>query len=268
MDKAVRLVVDSGYTPREAYEAVPQLQERGETVLQNLRKHVRTERAKLDAPPAAKKQIAKKQKQQKNKKKKPATLPKGKRLRTDQVDAISAQKMQKRQRRSDAHKEATSELAKAQESGRAPNGAKQQIVDRVNQKYDLSPSSALTTNAITKFVSAGKVGLSPELPGPKSTVPKELTKALGIRAQLMQLCGQEQGSRKLLASAMASVKGTDLEALLDSRGKRLRMVRAIKAACPELRTLQRKNADDRRAEWLCRSRLLRWFLGYVRLAAH
>jgi hypothetical protein len=29
IDKAVRLVVDSGYTPREAYEAVPQLQERG-----------------------------------------------------------------------------------------------------------------------------------------------------------------------------------------------------------------------------------------------
>ena len=115
-------------------------------------------------------------------------------------------------------------------------------------------------------MSAGKIGLSPELPGHKSTVPKEFTKALGIRAQLMQLCGQEQGSRKLLASAMASVKGTDLEALLDSRGKRLRMVRAIKAACPELRTLQRKNADDRRAEWLCRSRLLRWFLGYVRLA--
>ena len=27
IDKAVRLVVDSGYTPREAYEAVPQLQE-------------------------------------------------------------------------------------------------------------------------------------------------------------------------------------------------------------------------------------------------
>ena len=60
MDKAVRLVVDSGYTPREAYEAVPQLQERGETVLQHLRKQVRTARAKLDAPPAAKKQIAKK----------------------------------------------------------------------------------------------------------------------------------------------------------------------------------------------------------------
>jgi len=60
IDKAVRLVVDSGYTPREAYEAVPPLQERGETVLQHLRKQVRTARAKLDAPPAAKKQIAKK----------------------------------------------------------------------------------------------------------------------------------------------------------------------------------------------------------------
>jgi len=60
IDKAVRLVVDSGYTPREAYEAVPQLQERDETVLQHLRKQVRTARAKLDAPPAAKKQIAKK----------------------------------------------------------------------------------------------------------------------------------------------------------------------------------------------------------------
>lgn len=265
IDKAVRLVVDSGYTPREAYEAVPQLQERGETVLQNLRKQVRTARAKLDAPPAVKKTIAKKQK-----KKKPAILPKGKRLRSDQVDAIAAEKAAKRQRRSAAHKEATSELVKAKErgGGRAAPGAKQQIVERVNDKFNLSPTSALTISGISQHVAIRGAGVSPELPGPKSTMPKELTKALGIRAQLMQLCGQEQGSRKLLASAMASVKGTDLEALLDSRGKRLRMVRAIKAACPELRTLQRKSADDRRAEWLCRSRLLRWFLGYVRLAAH
>ena len=161
-------------------------------------------------------------------------------------------------------------LVKAKErgGGRAAPGAKQQIVERVNDKFNLSPTSALTISGISQHVAIRGAGVSPELPGPKSTVPKELTKALGIRAQLMQLCGQEQGSRKLLASAMASVKGTDLEALLDSRGKRLRMVRAIKAACPELRTLQRKNADDRRAEWLCRSRLLRWFLGYVRLAAH
>ena len=141
MDKAVRLVVDSGYTPREAYEAVPQLQERGETVLQHLRKQVRTARAKLDAPPAVKKTIAKKQK-----KKKPAILPKGKRLRSDQVDAIAAEKAVKRQRRSAAHKEATSELVKAKErgGGRAAPGAKQQIVERVNDKFNLSPTSALT----------------------------------------------------------------------------------------------------------------------------
>ena len=73
-----------------------------------------------------------------------------------------------------------------------------------------------------------------------------------MRAQLLQLYGQEQGSRKLLASAMASVKGSNLENLLDTKGKRLRMVRAIKAACPELRTRQKKCAEDRRAEWLCR----------------
>jgi hypothetical protein len=38
-------------------------------------------------------------------------------------------------------------------------------------------------------------------------------KAKAKSAQLMQMSGQEQGSRKLLTSAMASLKGTDLEVL-------------------------------------------------------
>ena len=60
VEKAVRLMVGSGLSAKEAYEAVPQLADRGEKVLQNLRKRAREARAKLDAPPAAKKQIAKK----------------------------------------------------------------------------------------------------------------------------------------------------------------------------------------------------------------
>jgi hypothetical protein len=92
-------MVGSGLSAQEAYEAVPQLADRGEKVLQNLRKRAREARALLEAtaaPPKPAKPRAKKQK------KPPAVLPKGKRLRTDQVDAISAQKVEKRQRRSDA----------------------------------------------------------------------------------------------------------------------------------------------------------------------
>jgi hypothetical protein len=99
VEKAVRLMVGSGLSAQEAYEAVPQLADRGEKVLQNLRKRAREARALLvatAAPPKPAKPRAKKQK------KPPAVLPKGKRLRTDQVDAISAQKVEKRQRRSDA----------------------------------------------------------------------------------------------------------------------------------------------------------------------
>ena len=99
VEKAVRLMVGSGLSAKEAYEAVPQLADRGEKVLQNLRKRAREARALLEAtaaPPKPAKPRAKKQK------KPPAVLPKGKRLRTDQVDAISAQKVEKRQRRSDA----------------------------------------------------------------------------------------------------------------------------------------------------------------------
>ena len=162
-------MVGSGLSAQEAYEAVPQLADRGEKVLQNLRKRAREARALLEAtaaPPKPAKPRAKKQK------KPPAVLPKGKRLRTDQVDAISAQKVQKRQRRSDAHKEATSELAKVQESGRAPNGAKQLIVDRVNQKYDLSPSSALTTNAIAKLCPRARLASRLSCQGPSPPCPR------------------------------------------------------------------------------------------------
>jgi uncharacterized protein with GYD domain len=113
-------MVGSGLSAQEAYEAVPQLADRGEKVLQNLRKRAREARALLEAraaPPKPAKPRAKKQK-------KPlAVLPKGKRLRTDQVDAISAQKVQKRQRRSDAHKEATSELAQVQVQSHTVVGA-------------------------------------------------------------------------------------------------------------------------------------------------
>ena len=90
----------------------------------------------------------------------------------------------------------------------------------------------------------GKAGESPDAPGPKGEAPKSLAKALGLRAQLLQLSGQEQGSRKLLASAMASVQGTDLENLLEPRWKRARFFRAIKEACPELRTKQKKSSEQ------------------------
>ena len=45
MDKAVRLMVGAGLSAKEAFEAVPQLAERGEKVLQNLRKRAREARA-------------------------------------------------------------------------------------------------------------------------------------------------------------------------------------------------------------------------------
>ena len=252
-------------TPRAAYEAVKAAHRNwgaGEAAIQNIRRRARLGR---EAEAAAEEPKPKKPKPKpKPPKKKTSILPKGKRLRPDQVDAISAERVAKRQKRSAAHKQATTELAAAQAGGRSPNGKREEIVARINKEHELSPQSALKPGAIAKAVSVGKAGLSPELPGPKPLIPKELSKVLGIRAQLLQLSGQEQGSRKLLASAMASIKDTDLESVLDSKGKRLRMVRAIKAACPELRTRQRKCAEDRRAEWLCRSRLLRWFIGYVK----
>ena len=252
-------------TPREAYEAVKAAHRSwgaGEAAIQNIRKRAREGR---EAEAAAEKPKPKPKPKIKKKIKKKAYLPKGKRLRTDQVDAIAADKEATRRNRSEAHKKATAALVKLRtDSGRAPNGALDEIVTKINDEYGLTGTEALTPRGVTLAVHKGKQGESPEAPGPKSLIPKEFSRALGLRAQLLQLSGQEQGPRKLLASAMASIKDTDLESLLDNKDKRNRMVRAIKAACPELRTKQRKSADDRRAEWLCRSRLLRWFIGYVR----
>ena len=52
VEKAVRLMVGSGLSAKEAYEAVPQLADRGEKVLQNLRKRAREARALLEATAA------------------------------------------------------------------------------------------------------------------------------------------------------------------------------------------------------------------------
>ena len=52
VEKAVRLMVGSGLSAQEAYEAVPQLADRGEKVLQNLRKRAREARALLEATAA------------------------------------------------------------------------------------------------------------------------------------------------------------------------------------------------------------------------
>ena len=53
--RVVSQCVESGYSAREAYEAVTQLHDRGETVIQNIRKRAREQREKqdADAPPAA-----------------------------------------------------------------------------------------------------------------------------------------------------------------------------------------------------------------------
>jgi hypothetical protein len=256
-------MVNSNLTSEEAYEAVPELHARGRTVLQNLRKRARLQRglneAADPAQPAAK-PAAKPPKPKANPK---PLLPKGKRLRSDQVDAVAAENVARRNVRSQAHKEATSELAQAREGGRTSNGKLKEIVDRVNEQHNLSPSSMLTTGAISKFVKEGRSGASPEQPGPKPKTPKEFTKALGLRAQLLQISGQEVGSRKLITAAMASLQDSEFEDLLDTKSKRRQLMRAVKAACPELRTRRKQSADDRRAEWLCRSRLIRWFMGYV-----
>ena len=52
VEKAVRLMVGSGLSAQEAYEAEPQLADRGEKVLQNLRKRAREARALLEATAA------------------------------------------------------------------------------------------------------------------------------------------------------------------------------------------------------------------------
>mgnify|MGYP006157043007 CR=1 FL=1 len=240
--------ISSGFTPREAYIEVTGFHTKNETnVMANLYKYKRGMDRAAAAAPAAKPTCPKPQ----SKKPQAKLLPAGKRLRSDQVDAIEAQKLTKKMIRSAAHKQATLELQAAQVSGRSPNGKAKEIVDRLNEEHELTPNSVLTKRGIAQAVALGKAGTSPEAAGPKPKV-QALSKALGIRAQLMQLTGHEQGSRKLLASAMASLKGTDLECLLDNKHKRVRMVRAIKAACPELRTKEKKSADDRRAEWLCR----------------
>lgn len=103
-------MVDTGCTPKEAYEAVPQLHQRGENCIQNIRKRAREKREQLDEAAAA---PAKKKAKPKKVVKPKRLLPKGKRLRPDKVDAIAAEKVAKRQRRSAAHKAATNKLAEA-----------------------------------------------------------------------------------------------------------------------------------------------------------
>ena len=126
-------MVTAGHSPREAYEAVPQLQARGEAVLQNIRKQARKLQAEDQAEGEAQAVVAPRGARRPTKKME-SILPKGKRLRSDQVDAIALQRAAKRAKRSAAHKQATTEAAKARNSGRMPNGKLAEIVNRVNAR--------------------------------------------------------------------------------------------------------------------------------------
>jgi hypothetical protein len=75
-------VLTGEYSPKEAYDAVTQLHERGEACVQNIRK-----RAREATSAAAKKKTN--ERPAKAKKKKARLLPKGTRLRSDQVDALA-----------------------------------------------------------------------------------------------------------------------------------------------------------------------------------
>ena len=135
-------MVDSGMDAREAYDAVPALQGRGQKCLQNLRKRARAERAKQEtaapttpaAKPSARKPAAKPARRSRR-----SLLPKGKRLRSDQVDALAVASVDKRAKRTAAHKEASAALAAAREEagGRTPNGKAQEIVERVPISVDI-----------------------------------------------------------------------------------------------------------------------------------
>jgi len=111
-DKAVEMCIATGCTPRAAYDAVKAEHRSwgaGEAAIQNIRKRAREGR---EAEAAAEKPKPKPKPKQKPKAKKKAYLPKGKRLRTDQVDAIAADKEATRRNRSEAHKKATAALVK------------------------------------------------------------------------------------------------------------------------------------------------------------
>ena len=130
-------MVDTGCTAREAYDQVTALHARGEGCIQNINKRGKLELKKLEEelPPSTQK----KQSKPKPKPKKKSLLPKGKRLRPDQVDAIMVEKIATRQNRSSAHKKATNELAKLREGGgRAGKGAKHEIVSRINEEFGLA----------------------------------------------------------------------------------------------------------------------------------
>jgi hypothetical protein len=129
-------VLSGDYNAREAYDAVPQLHARGEGCIQNINKRARETKAKS----AAAKEKPTKKKPAKAKANK-RILPKGKRLRSDQVDALAVEKEAKRRKKSDAHKAATNELASLMEKGggRTPNGAQHEIAERMSEAHGLSP---------------------------------------------------------------------------------------------------------------------------------
>eukprot|EP00966_Prymnesium_polylepis_P321578 7377887-Prymnesium_polylepis.1 len=197
-------------------------------------------------------------------------LPDGKRLRPDQVEALERHKDNKRVHRNAAHKKASLALQEAQCTARQrePGFTAKAIVERVNSEAALTPRSKLTASGIKQHVANGKAGISPKAPGPPPQLPKELFRAAGVRAQLLQIAGQEQSTAKIAASMLATLDGNELVSLLNTKGKRRNAIKKVKQMCHELATKTKKTSEDRRVEWLTVSNVVIWFQGYVACLQH
>ena len=131
-----------------------------------------------------------------------------------------------------AHKAATLEYASCVEKGtqRRKGCTPADIATKWTKSLSVDSNFKITERALANWISYGKTpGRSPALSGPKVKKEKAaVVCALQSFAQMQQLDGKSVKPSQLLSKATAIVTGTSQQTMLDSAGKRRRLLLALR----------------------------------------
>ena len=132
-----------------------------------------------------------------------------------------------------AHKAATREYAAYVAKGvhRRKGCTASDVAAKYHSTLSQDSKHSITDRALTNWLAHGKApGSSPQLPGPKcSKFKRALIDTVQSYARMQQVAvGKSARGRELLNKAAAALKGTDHEVILDSAGKRRRLLKALR----------------------------------------
>ena len=164
-----------------------------------------------------------------------------------------------------AHKAATTEidsLRKSKEIGKV-GSTYADVATRFDATLarDAPDKYRITEGALRSWVKKKKkAGSSPQVSGPKPRRSKLiLVKLVKAYARVMQLEGKVQLPKELLVKMKASVKGTMMEDLLDTKAKETNLLEDLRSGEDALNSSSAESVSSRRIDSLTKENATMWF---------